>query len=70
MREAILDHLSFNAIHLESMFKVDFFVLGNSESQNRVADPGPPRSHANTATSVGRSITRSGAARLVIRYAE
>lgn len=30
MREAIREHRSFNAIHLESMFKVDFFVRGES----------------------------------------
>ncbi len=30
IREAIRDHRSFNAIHLESMFKIDFFVLGES----------------------------------------
>ena len=30
MREAIREHQSFNAIHLESMFKVDFFILGQS----------------------------------------
>ena len=44
MREAIRDHRSFNAIHLESMFKVDFFVLGESafdreEFSRRVARP-------------------------------
>ncbi len=30
MREAIRDRRSFNAIHLDSMFKVYFFVLGES----------------------------------------
>jgi hypothetical protein len=44
MSEAIRDHLSFNAIHLESMFKVDFFVLGTSafdreEFRRRVSHP-------------------------------
>jgi len=44
MREAIRDRRSFNAIHLESMFKVDFFVLGQSafdreEFRRRVSRP-------------------------------
>ena len=44
MREAIRDHQSFNAIHFESMFKVDFFVLGKSafdreEFRRRVSRP-------------------------------
>jgi len=28
MREAVHDHRSFNAVHLDSLFKIDFFVLG------------------------------------------
>jgi hypothetical protein len=44
MREAIREHRSFNAIHLESMFKVDFFVRGESafdreEFGRRIARP-------------------------------
>ena len=30
MRDAVREHRSFNAIHLESMFKLDFFVRGES----------------------------------------
>ena len=30
MREAIRDHSSFNAIHPESGFKIDFFILGDA----------------------------------------
>ena len=42
--EAIRNRMSFNAIHLESMFKVDFFVLGPSafdleEFRRRVSRP-------------------------------
>ena len=44
MREAIRDRRSFNAIHLESMFKVDFFIFGEApfdreEFSSRIARP-------------------------------
>ena len=43
MDEAVRDHRSFNAIHLYSMFKIDFFVLGTDAFDREEFGRGKPR---------------------------
>lgn len=45
IHEALRDHEAFNAIHLDSIFKIDFFILGTSPFDRERFQP-PIRSKA------------------------